>query len=145
MNIAFVDIAGVLETTHSPNHQTLDQEAVRHLLAFTEKYNMRIVLTSNSRIGRTLQQLNELYQIPIFDKTPVIPYADRGDEIQEWIDDAPLKHGQKVKRFVIFDDDADMGPLNPYLAQCQYQNGIDARTLQYAECIVEEGHYENFC
>ena len=143
MNVVFVDIAGVLETKKSPNHQTLDQEAVKRLLRFISKHRMKVVLTSNCRIGRTVKELNQLYPIPIFDKTPVIPYADRGDEIQEWLEDALLKHGERVERFVIFDDDADMGSLNPYLAQCKYETGIDDHILQYADYIVEEGFHEN--
>ncbi len=142
MNIVFLDIHGVLETIHSPTHRDLHPDCVQRLHQLLRAFDLRIVLTSNERIGRTPKELTaqfQRYQLPIFDVTPHIPYSSRGDEIREWLTVAPYRHHEPVRNFVIMDDDNDMGSLTPHLARTCYQDGISEQTLQDAFCILQSG------
>jgi hypothetical protein len=135
MNVLFLDVAGVLDTLNATSHRDYDAKAVHLLRNFVQRHNFRIVLTSNLRIGKSVQELNRHFEphgLTIFDKTPAIPYGTRGDEIAEWLDNADVKY-EPVQKIVILDDDNDMGSLSNYLIQTSYTEGINESIIQQCE------------
>ena len=51
-----------------------------------------------------------------------VAYGPRGAEIKLW-----LEHHPEVEKFVIVDDDSDMWPLNMYLVQTNWREGLMIR------------------
>lgn len=69
--------------------------------------DLKIVVTSTWRLGRSVQDLKDLFPDiiaeRIVDKTKASIHGFRGAEIEEWLDRHP-----EVEKFVILDDDSDM-------------------------------------
>ncbi len=55
--------------------------------------------------------------------------SDRGSEIQHYLDNNP-----DISKFVIIDDDSDMGELLPHLIQTKFEDGLQDT---HAEKIIE--------
>jgi hypothetical protein len=127
MNIIFLDIDGVLnseeyfikrnKTGYDEKYplSEFDSEAVKRFNRIIKATNASIVISSAWRIGRTTNQLKELFKKvgingTIIGKTPSLKgrcrfgETVRGDEIQFWM----LNSKVKFDNYVILDDDNDM-------------------------------------
>lgn len=86
--------------------------------------DVKIVVSSCWRVGRTTADLQTLFTdrgligASVIDRTGA-SRDSRGEEIQEWLDNHP-----EVTRFVILDDDADMGSLANRLVQTSFRTGL---------------------
>ena len=126
MNIIFLDIDGVLNhelwyeklhTTLSPynlskltkEEKDIDKDKILLLNEFCEETKSKVVISSTWRIGRTIEELKEMFlrigaTFEIIDKTGKCCSGIRGVEIYNWIN----KNPEKEINYVIFDDDSDM-------------------------------------
>lgn len=143
MNIVFLDIDGVLITDRYIIHRRFnhrkdfnpndfDPICVQKLKEILDKTNSKIVVSSSKREGRTVKELIEMFDkyglgSYIIDRTPVM-YRKRGDEIQEWLNTTG-KSKYRVDKFIIIDDEKDMGKLMPYLILTSQKDGITAKTV----------------
>jgi hypothetical protein len=123
MNVLFLDLHGVIETTHSLSHEDYDVECVQNLKQCIHQTGAKVVVTSNDKLAFGPKELSSRIGVEVFDVTPHVPYGTRGDEIQEWLENAPYKF-EKVECFVIVDDDDDMGPYRSRLVQTRYDEGL---------------------
>ena len=147
MNIVFLDYDGVVNTLmfdgenkkpyfNFPRHNKVNNfQAVCWLNELCKKYNAKIVVTSTWRTSDNYKEC--LYNggldksIEILGRTKKLGTA-RGIEIQEWLDE----HEElNIEKFVIFDDDADMAHLEPYLVKTDTYIGITYHSFNWAELI----------
>lgn len=127
--VLFLDIDGVLNYVGGPTVgglYWLVPEKVALLEKIIDATQCRVVLSStwrkfNKSLFAARQMLDSIgYELD--DTTPILDRqtseawggglwigARRGSEIQAWLDERP-----EVTRFVILDDDDDMGPLSPH-------------------------------
>ena len=136
MKVVFLDIDGVLVNKRSwfirsGSRATADPPAA--LNEITDRANAVIVVSSTWRIGMSIHSMEQILRsfgvtANCVGLTPVLGTA-RGKEIAVW-----LKMNKHVKRFVILDDDDDMGPLSDKLVQTIFDDGLSknhvARALQ---------------
>ncbi len=143
MKVIFLDIDGVLNNGKwikalaggfdNPINQ-MDPSAVARLNALTEATGAKIVVSSTWRLiflSKSVDPLGMLerclraYGIKgdIIGMTPRKDNAirnQRGKEIQAWLDE----HHSEVSKFVIIDDDSDMGRLRPHLILTKFEDGL---------------------
>jgi hypothetical protein len=139
--VIFLDIDGVLNSGayikrldgafDDPIHQ-IDPEAVVRLNRITDATGAVIVVSSTWRLAfrhsadplRQLQGCLAAYKItaPVIGLTPDKQSIRnrRGKEIQSYIDD----HYNEIEKFVIIDDDSDMGRLLPHLIKTLFEDGL---------------------
>ncbi|KEQ25877.1 HAD domain-containing protein [Paenibacillus tyrfis] len=133
MKIIFLDIDGVLVTSRHMvqskkyfGHE-FDPECVRNLQEILEITKAKIVISSSWREGRTLKQLQSIFEINgiknVVGMTPIIEGAIRGKEIKEYLNHI-LNIGLEVGRFVIIDDEEEMGELDDHLVETSFETGI---------------------
>ncbi|MCM3268818.1 HAD domain-containing protein [Paenibacillus elgii] len=133
MKIIFLDIDGVLVTSRHMvqskkyfGHE-FDPECVRNLQEILEKTEAKIVVSSSWREGRILKQLQSIFEIngikKVVGMTPIIEGAIRGKEIKEYLNDI-LNSGVEVDKFVIIDDEEEMGELDDHLVETSFETGI---------------------
>lgn len=142
MKVLFLDIDGVLNSGNyikrldgrfdDPKYQ-IDPDAVVRLNAITDLTGCKIVVSSTWRIAfirhptplDALQRCLRAYDITgeVIGMTPDKVNCVRncrGKEIQSWLDD----HYNEVEKFVIIDDDSDMGRLKNHLIKTLFADGI---------------------
>jgi len=127
MKIIFLDIDGVLNNFSSYTNKTTvvwESDCVERLNKIVEKTGAKIVISSTWRFSRRHidAYTNDMgIKGEIIDKTPRSTFfsACRGDEILEWINEH-----KEVEKFVILDDDSDMGDLFKYLIQINPEFGL---------------------
>lgn len=128
MNVLFLDVDGVLNSEafyhrHSPiPRPPLDRDAVALLDGLVRDANAAVVVSSAWRghplLGTWLRTHG--FGGQIVGQTPRLSGLDRGAEIAAWL----LRHGRRVERFAILDDDDDMGPLADRLVRCDWRVGL---------------------
>jgi hypothetical protein len=130
MKLIFLDIDGVLVTTKSlmaGNEYRFDKECIKNLLEIITVTEAKIVISSSWREDRTLIQLQKLFEKNglgnnIIDVTPIHgEHEIRGSEIKAFLEKCDLE----IERFVIIDDDEEMGELAPFLVETNFKSGID--------------------
>lgn len=151
--IVFLDFDGVVETIYweqaedgtwswnvhkSGRNELNNKQAIGWLNELYSKVPYDIVVSSTWRIGMTLKELQELItnsgfnkNIKVIDKTPVL-YRQRGEEIQQWLDDNNF-----TGKYIIIDDDSDMGHLLPVLVRCDCQLGFTIYDYQKALKLLQ--------
>jgi hypothetical protein len=148
MKIIFLDIDGVLnshKTFDNPKRSQqdyvwketddIDPDNISQLNRILKETNSFIVISSSWKNGRSVELLKTIAQkvkidsTKIIDKTPTLT-SDRGDEIKLW-----LKKNKQVKKFVILDDDNDMGSLKKHLIQTDPSVGL---TEQIADIAIKK-------
>lgn len=144
-NIVFLDFDGVLNSTlylkttdasGARGVMGLDPVAIQRLNRLVDKTDARVVVSSTWRFGRTVQQLREILSAKgftgtVIGKTPELSGKPRGQEIQAWLDAAPL-FDVVVKSFIILDDDADMFHLSDRLVKTNFEWGLEAHHVDEA-------------
>lgn len=139
MKVVFLDIDGVLvtpRTMHAAHHKlvTCSQEerlafcidnAALNVIQRIQNNGWNLVLSSTWRIGKTLEDINEMFfpcGLSFVGKTGRHKTGIRGLEIEEWLEQNP------VDDFIIIDDDNDMLPKqqgNLFLTHTQDGMTID--------------------
>jgi len=100
MRVIFTDIDGVL----NPHWKSeWSKSAITIYNQLCEEYDLKPVISSTWRENHTIYQLQEIFtqqgiEAEIYDYTPIISGADRGEEIKEWLNENP------VDDWVIIDD-----------------------------------------
>lgn len=150
MNYIFLDWDGVMLSGHylytrPEPHQNypqryIDPEAVKRLNRITDATGAMIVISSTKRMEFNLQELREIFgeagvTAIIKDVTPKM-YQQRGVEIQTWLDAC----ADDFDRFVILDDDSDMGDLMPFLVKTQFMDGLQDEHVEQAVNLINLGH-----
>jgi len=132
MKIIFLDIDGVLNSISyfksindidDPDDR-LDPVAVALLNKIIQATNAKIVISSSWRLGKSITQLQD-----VFNKHSIIgtivgltpdDYNTRGVQIQQWINDCDFT----IDSFIILDDDNDMCHLNKHLVKTSVKDGL---------------------
>jgi hypothetical protein len=143
VRVVFLDVDGVL--TNLPflrdrpacDVHALDPKNVAALNELTTWTGAKIVISSTWRVKHNLPNLRKMLlsqgiQGDIVGRTPEIPGADRGAEIQTWLDTTKYP----IDRFVILDDDSDMGPLKPYLIRTTFSCGLTSDDVRRAARLL---------
>lgn len=108
-------------------HDDLDPEALARLKRIMEAVpDANIVVSSTWRLNTPVSDLRALLSPfgidpkRIIDKTPRFPGEIRGKEVAAWLAYRP----DDDTRFVILDDDRDMGDLMPHLVKTDCNHGL---------------------
>lgn len=93
-----------------------------------EVENLEIVLSSSWRKFYTLEEMNKIlidegFKGYLIDKTPETIHH-RGHEIDLWLTNNVGENYEKLVKFVILDDDKDMGKLLKYLVKTSWREGL---------------------
>jgi hypothetical protein len=132
MKIIFLDIDGVLNSMNGlylrggQSRMDLYTEHMQVLRWILDRTDARIVVSSTWRMGRTVEELKQLFYNYglqsrfIIDKTPYLSGQERGDEIGEWLQ----MTSHEIESYVIIDDDADMNIYTPALVQTNGDYGL---------------------
>ena len=147
--IIFLDIDGVLVTRacyQVPDRsdsilRAFDPRCVLALQRIVSETQARIVVSSTWRQG-THEQFQRLRDhiaaqgitAPVVGRTPEFRGQDRGDEIADWLYGHP-----RITRFVILDDDDDMGHLLPKLVRTDFEDGLTADHARRAVEMLNAG------
>ena len=106
MKVIFLDIDGVLNTSHTVNPRKLpyvvEKKLVKRLKGILAKSRAKVVLSSTWRYDPAGLFSATYHGIPYFDCIPDMPRRARRDEILAW-----LKKHPRVSRFAVLDDDDD--------------------------------------
>lgn len=131
VRILFLDIDGVLNRTgFHPGESVglrswIEPELAHRLCGVIEATDAGVVLTSDWRRGRELQDLDEELAAAgvacsLLGTTPVLGQV-RWREIEAWM----AEHHVGLESMVIVDDAYDMGPLAPRFVRTSPLNGLD--------------------
>ena len=141
MKVLFLDVDEVLSSRRTayafkhvphagyPNAASeLDPIALQLIRRIHEK-DVKIVLSSTWRLGRSVSALSKILTLPLFDKTINDGKSFRGGQIKEWLDRHP-----HVTHYAILDDSSDFLPEQmKYHVKVHYRNGVLSH------------HYEKIC
>lgn len=159
MRVVFLDFDGVLISRQSFLRKAKGQraeptpETITALNHFFDSSGAKVVVSSVWRLGRPplwLQRVLDAWGVraEVIGETPALDHFDekaglhiareRGEEIQAWLrnhaEREPRHPDWDVESFVIVDDDSDMGNLDQYLVQTDFETGF---TMLNAQCAIE--------
>ncbi len=145
MKVIFLDIDGVLVNTDAllagrklDGNVRFAPECVRALNAITEATGAALVISSNWRRfnkdmfailaenGVRGQIIGQTPDLGTVRRSGVVVTVDRGREILAWLS------LHRPERFIILDDEDDMGDLLPRLVQTDYSTGLTESDAQRA-------------
>lgn len=128
--VVFLDFDGVL--VHTGNFRTACPDCIAQLNRVTGMTGADIVVSSSWRDEKNPNEVVEhlrkwgatarvIGQTPRLDRKEenIWVSVSRGTEIQAW-----LRANPKIERFVILDDDRDLGTLMAYLVQTVFLEGL---------------------
>lgn len=160
VNLIFLDIDGVLNSARWMNERPtaikmrgyrkawerdaedgMDPAAVGRLNGLLESTDAKIVISSSWRKMHSLPELDRMLRYRglkkqvIVGATPCLKHTspglvERGYEIDAWLN--WVNHRAWVRKFVVFDDDSDMGPVLDRLVQTDWQTGLTEADCQAA-------------
>lgn len=140
MKVIFLDVDGVLITGKlgwdKPDPACV--ENLNNIIAATDAY---IVVSSCWRIGREVIELRELLHKwsvrgRVLDRTgPTL--AKRGYEIAEWAVSYRARR-DNLGRYIILDDDNDMGALTRFLVRTDFKVGLTAENARVAISLLND-------
>jgi len=156
MKIIFLDFDGVLndfkllsEASKRGAHKDgwnhlamIDPSKVELLNQIVEKTGAKFVVSSTWRIKSSIDELQGYldhhgFKGEIIDCTPMTFGGFRGREIRLWLEDVS-DEGIDVEKFVIVDDDTDMGILIDKLVLTSFGNGEEDGTGGLMQEHVDE-------
>ena len=148
MNIIFLDIDGVLVNSNQKykrmldhgdhQHRQLDPSCVAALNKITDRTRAVFVMSSSWRFGyddAVAYLKSQGVTGGFLGRTAPIDQDTRGLEIQDWLRDHSY-YGDK--RFIIIDDDADMGELKSRLVQPDRKVGLTDADADAAIKLLKE-------
>lgn len=123
-------------------HDHLDPTAIKRFNRIIQETGAVIVISSTWRMGRTVEELQELLGMhrlkgQIVGKTPHFGFAGgvRGEEILDWLKQV----NEQDAVFIAIDDDAyDMDPVKDKLVQTDNQVGIQDYDVEKAIKMIED-------
>lgn len=133
MNILFLDIDGVLNSgrtfaafgayplsVRGADRRMFDEVAISLVRGVVRAAGAKIILSSAWRLTEDLQEMADGLDLPIIGKTPHIPEACRGAEIDDW-----MRLNPGVERYAILEDLETMLPhQEPYVVRTSPQDGL---------------------
>lgn len=155
MNVIFLDFDGVLVnraswSVRSGGHATADPICVGALNRIVKATGAEIVVSSTWRLGTPLYEIRGILSSwgvkgNVIGITPriiekngrIVISRPRGDEIKEWLEVCGARFG--VERFVILDDESDMGELTDRLVKCEFETGLTEDGAERAIELLKEG------
>lgn len=142
MKVIFIDIDGVMVTgshlVKSTDYEgyEFNPNCVKNLKEILNKTGAYIVVSSTWRKGgfNRLKTIFESYGMHsrLIGQTPVNDYGIRGDEIKQYNEESSLDPSSTIEKFIILDDDDDMGELIPFLVQTSWSKGLDENAKERA-------------
>ncbi len=156
MKIVFLDFDGVLNSKAYEDSLPQDQRqhplgidplAVARLNVLCARSGAVVIVTSMWRLKRTVHGLRAIltdagFTGTVLGKTSGVCQQSqnkrltRGEEIQAWLDCAPL-YGIDVESFVIIDDNDDMGHLSNELVRTTFASGLQDEHVNAALWLLE--------
>jgi HAD domain in Swiss Army Knife RNA repair proteins len=144
VRVLFLDVDGVLNRTgFRPEASTglsswIEAELGSRLQGLVGTLRANVVLCSDWRVSRTLEQLNaELHKagvtIALHGVTPVIAGAARWREIAAWMSE----HQVAARDIVIIDDERDMGALATRHVRISPLCGLDEDSAGAVRALFE--------
>lgn len=146
MKLIFLDVDGVFITekfirsefakTGKPQGRTFDPSAVIECDRIVVATGAVVVISSVWRMGRSIEELTELFKLQGFKNTQIIGKTDvtshgvRGREIQDHLNTLAVQ----PEKFVIIDDDSDMEHLMDHLIKTNQYDGL---TAEIADKVIE--------
>ncbi len=151
MNIIFLDIDGVLNSTQSimmfhqkynvgkgendwlaPDEYFCPIAMSNLFVILKEVPNTVIVISSDWRLGETIDSMKDKfkkqkYNLPIIGFTPYLANVTRGIEIMGFMNlyvGNKKPDGENIEKFVILDDDHDMMHLEKFRVKTSYYHGL---------------------
>jgi hypothetical protein len=123
-------------------HWPFDTDALKNIHALSRDPQVRFVISSTWRVGRTTDQLKKLFTmkgmcIPIIDRTPSNnnDLDGRGEEIKFWLE---KEKTFEVESYVVIDDDSfdikDVHPNN--FVNTEFKDGFNSKHLEEARKIL---------
>jgi hypothetical protein len=138
--VLFLDIDGVLNSDRFRYAQPmgmreidmLDPAAVATLNEITRRWDLGLVISSSWRAMPDLELIlrGKGVEAEIVGSTPHAE-GPRGFEIAEWLAQHP-----EVTRFVILDDDGDMGELSDHLVQTDHRYGLVQTDVERVAAVL---------
>jgi hypothetical protein len=132
----FLDVDGVFvigdyiieqyNLTGKPNGKAFDPKTVERFNRIIKETGAKVVVSSTWRMGRTVEELQELFEskgfigMDVIGKTGFSSHGVRGREIQTYLNNME----SKPDKFIILDDDADMEHLMPHLFKTDFNTGL---------------------
>ena len=149
MKIIFLDIDGVLvkrkqyiEKIRRPNgFPEFDPVCVENLKYIINNTGAKLVISSTWR-SNNIDIMKEWFFNDcglgeyIIGVTPNLD-AIRGDEIKQYIKNVKVDNNLSIDKFIIIDDDSDMGSLLPYLVQTNFVDGLTKKIAEIAILKLE--------
>lgn len=132
MKIIFLDIDGVMNNImtwpKNAGRQWIDPKAVKRLNKITQTTGSVIVISSTWRRFWDVELILKKAGVTaeIIGTTPFLASEERGSEIGRWLS----RNG--AEKFVILDDDTDMGYLSPALIKTEWDEGLQDRHVKKA-------------
>ena len=132
MRILFLDVDGVLNRTGFQPADTVELASwiepglAAHLDAVVREIDAEVVMSSDWRIGGSLDQLREQLaragmDVGLRDITPVLGGQPRWREIEAWM----VEHRVHPEDIVIVDDELTMGSLGWRHVRTSSRDGLD--------------------
>tara|TARA_Y100000310_G_scaffold118047_2_gene116771 strand:- start:3865 stop:4335 length:471 start_codon:yes stop_codon:yes gene_type:complete len=151
MKVIFLDIDGVINNAASimkPGLHTLNPACVERLNRLCDETGAVVVVSSTWRKVWPLVALQQRFEEYGFtgrlvDRTPIIRNAERGQEIASYLSDCAI-HGYPIERWVILDDNTDMGPLLGDLVKTDHQAGLTEEDMDRAREKLNGKNSNNF-
>ena len=143
LRLIFLDVDGVLNNRESiakPGLHTVHGPCVEHLSRLCEATGALCVLSSTWRLVWPLPAFEAFlrdhgFTGRVVDRTPHLPDHERGMEIAAYLEQCRSR-GYPAEAFVILDDDADMGPLLPFLVQTSTFEGLTEEAVDKATRVL---------
>jgi hypothetical protein len=142
--VLFLDIDGVLNRTGFQPAELaglrswIEPELASRLCEVVRATNTEIVLASDWRLNRDLQELqDELHaagiDVALIGATPELQGQPRWREVEAWMVEHHLAH----EAVAIVDDKHDMGPLSARFVRVSPLNGLDDHAAQALRALFE--------
>lgn len=125
MRVIFLDMDGVMNgIRHWPlkaPRQWIDPATVVRLNKITKKTGANLVISSTWRRFWDVKEILKDAGVKgtVIGETPFLPSSPRGCEIIEW-----LSQRHDVEKYIILDDDSDMGDVLDALVQTPWEEGL---------------------
>lgn len=146
--IIFLDVDGVLNSSNWAekmfkeegirvySENLLDDHALRLLKALVDKTGAKLILSSSWRKIPSCKEALSVqlghYGMTIYDETPYVG-GIRGDDITAWFNRHPGEY-----RYVILDDDSDMGEHLPHLVNTSFYIGLTLSDVNRSIALLND-------
>jgi nicotinamidase-related amidase len=141
--VIFLDIDGVMiagshlkRTKSYPGYQ-FHPDAVKNLNEIIAQTNALIVITSTWRKGKSIAELQKMFEENgieqgVIGQTPIVAFGTRGQEIHQYLEESLYDPSFDIEKFIIIDDNNNMGDLKPFLVQTNWDTGLDEKAKKRA-------------